>query len=61
MFQMVRFMCDQSAPSSAILLQVVYDGEELRPVIGGYQVPLDDHHGVVQQQLNLEGEYKFAL
>ncbi|XP_076447663.1 uncharacterized protein LOC143284653 isoform X3 [Babylonia areolata] len=59
--QMVRFLCDQSCPNNATLLQVIYDGEELRPVIGGFQVTLDDHHGVFQQQLNLEGEYKFAL
>ena len=58
---MVRFVCDQSCPNNANLLQVIYDGEELRPVIGGYQLSLDERHGMFQQQLNVEGEYKFAL
>ena len=42
-------------------MQVIHDGEELRPVIGGYQFVLDDVGTVFQQQLMLEGEYKFAL
>lgn len=44
-----------------VSLKVIHDGEELRPVIGGFQAALDDQQGVFQQQLNLEGDYKFAL
>ncbi|XP_067685414.1 uncharacterized protein [Haliotis asinina] len=43
------------------MIQVVYDGEKLRPVIGGYQANPDEVDGQYELQFNLEGEYKFAL
>ncbi|XP_025107507.1 uncharacterized protein LOC112572161 isoform X5 [Pomacea canaliculata] len=59
--QVVRFVADRSCSNNVTILQVIHDGEELRPVIGGFQAALDDQQGVFQQQLNLEGDYKFAL
>ncbi|XP_046358181.2 uncharacterized protein LOC124136325 [Haliotis rufescens] len=43
------------------MIQVIYDGEKLRPVIGGYQASPDETDGQYELQFNLEGEYKFAL
>ncbi|ESO91438.1 hypothetical protein LOTGIDRAFT_153880 [Lottia gigantea] len=58
--QSIQFLWEDKS-SKLSLLQVVHDGEKLRPVIGGYQSNPEDCDGLFRQQFNLEGEYKFAL
>ncbi|XP_055958273.1 uncharacterized protein LOC126828357 [Patella vulgata] len=58
--QVVDFIWEETT-SNMSLVQVVHDGEKLRPVIGGYQVNPDECGGLYHQQFNIEGEYKFAL
>ena len=41
--------------------QVVYDGENLRPVVGGYSASPNDCRGEYDLLFGLEGEYKFAM
>ncbi|KAH3839796.1 hypothetical protein DPMN_113233, partial [Dreissena polymorpha] len=43
------------------IVQVIHDGEKLRPVIGGFSGSFAKTSGQYEQQFNLEGEYKFAL
>lgn len=43
------------------IVQVIHDGEKLRPVIGGFSGNYSSCAGQYVQQFNLEGEYKFAL
>ncbi|XP_041347758.1 uncharacterized protein LOC121367568 [Gigantopelta aegis] len=57
--QVVTFRWDEI--NSLKIIQVVSDGEKLRPVIGGYVATGDECNGVFHQQFNLEGEYKFAV
>ena len=59
--QVVSFVLEQSSPTSVCVLQVVYDGEDLKPVVGGYQVTLDNNRSHFTQRFGLDGEYKFIM
>ncbi|XP_012935394.1 uncharacterized protein LOC101845075 isoform X2 [Aplysia californica] len=59
--QLVTFVWDDSCSPNMTLMQVVYDGETLRPVVGGYSAAPNDCRGEFEQLFNLEGEYKFAI
>ncbi|XP_069141950.1 uncharacterized protein [Argopecten irradians] len=58
--QFVSFMWDDSK-SKLNIVQVVHDGEKLRPVIGGFEAKAAEVKGHYDQQFNSEGEYKFAI
>ncbi|XP_033744669.1 uncharacterized protein LOC117330483 isoform X1 [Pecten maximus] len=58
--QFVSFMWEDSK-SKLNIVQVVHDGEKLRPVIGGFEAKAAEVKGHYDQQFNSEGDYKFAI
>ena len=40
--------------------QVIHDGDQYKPVVGGYNSGPIARKGFFEQQFNLEGEYKFV-
>ncbi|KAL5013162.1 hypothetical protein ScPMuIL_007432 [Solemya velum] len=58
--QMIMFVWEDLGARNNVV-QVIHDGEKLRPVIGGYSANFTQCQGQYEQQFNLEGEYKFAL
>ncbi|GFR62052.1 hypothetical protein ElyMa_001861900 [Elysia marginata] len=59
--QVVNFVWDETCSPVMTLMQVVYDGENLRPVVGGYSAAPNDCRGEYDLLFGLEGEYKFAI
>ncbi len=41
-------------------LQVVHDGDQYKPVVGGFNSGPIARKGFFEQQFNLDGEYKFV-
>ncbi|XP_052779768.1 uncharacterized protein LOC128217013 isoform X4 [Mya arenaria] len=58
--QTVIFVWQEQADPVDIV-QVIHDGDKLRPVIGGFSGNHSKTNGQYEQQFNMEGEYKFAL
>ncbi|XP_059161356.1 uncharacterized protein LOC131944640 isoform X2 [Physella acuta] len=51
---------DDAVATATNLVQVVNDGEKLRPVVGGYG-GVKGLDGTFKQMFNLEGQYKFSI
>ncbi|CAC5396477.1 unnamed protein product [Mytilus coruscus] len=58
--QTVTFLYEEARPTNNVI-QVIHDGDKLRPVIGGFSCDVTKCKGQYNQQFNLEGEYKFAI
>ncbi|XP_063446523.1 uncharacterized protein LOC134726026 isoform X8 [Mytilus trossulus] len=58
--QTVTFLYEEARPTNNVI-QVIHDGDKLRPVIGGFSCDINKCKGKYNQQFNLEGEYKFAI
>ncbi|KAK3579080.1 hypothetical protein CHS0354_029940 [Potamilus streckersoni] len=58
--QSVIFIWEEQDDSLEVV-QVIHDGEKLRPVIGGFSGTCSINKGQYEQFFGLEGEYKFAI
>ncbi|KAL3853216.1 hypothetical protein ACJMK2_016773 [Sinanodonta woodiana] len=58
--QSVIFIWEEEDDSLEVV-QVIHDGEKLRPVIGGFSGSYSINKGQYEQFFGLEGEYKFAI